>query len=185
MGRPARGAAVTLRRVPALSFRYAQPADVRAVAELVERAYRGPGAQGWTTESHLLVGPRTAQDEVAALVREADSRVVLAESGGALVGCAHVRRSGGGARFGMFAVDPRLQTQGVGRAVLAECERRARDLWGARTMTLGVISLRSELIAWYERRGYVRTGESEPFPFAPERGALRTDFDLVQMRKPL
>jgi ribosomal protein S18 acetylase RimI-like enzyme len=172
--------------VAALTFRYAEPDDVPAVAALVERAYRGPEAeQGWTTESHLLVGPRTALEEVAALVTEADSRFVLGEADGVLVGCAHVRRSGDGAHFGMFAVDPGLQTQGVGRAVLAECERTARELWGARTMTMGVISLRSELIAWYERRGYARTGASEPFPFAPERGALRSDFDLVQLRKAL
>lgn len=172
--------------MPELTFRYAEPTDVPAVAALVERAYRGPEAeQGWTTESHLLVGPRTAEDEVGELVADPDGRFVLAERAGVLVACAHVRRSGDGASFGMFAVDPRLQSQGVGRAVLAECERTARDLWGARTLTMGVISLRAELIAWYERRGYARTGASEPFPFAPVRGALRTDFDLVQLRKTL
>ena len=48
-----------------------------------------------------------------------------------------------------------------------------------------MISLRHELIAWYQRRGFAPTGERNTFPFETATGALRTDFDLVVLQKPL
>ncbi|MGZ4469699.1 MAG: GNAT family N-acetyltransferase [Nocardioidaceae bacterium] len=169
-----------------LVFRYASGDDVPEVVALVERAYRGPEATtGWTTESHLLTGPRTRAAEIERIVATPDSRFVLAESGAVLVGCALVQRVGDGAYFGMFAVDPRRQAGGIGKALLAACEDSARDLWSARAMTMSVISLRADLIEWYVRRGYQRVGTSEPFPFHEASGALRTDFDLVHLSKRL
>jgi ribosomal protein S18 acetylase RimI-like enzyme len=170
-----------------LRTRYADPADVPAVAALIEAAYRGPDAQqGWTTESHLLTGPRTSEAAIAALLADtADSRFLLAELDGRPVACALVQRAGDGAYFGMFAVDPHHQAGGIGRSVLHACEDAARAEWGATTMSMTVISLREELIAWYERRGYARTGARKPFPFHEAAGALRDDFDFVELRKPL
>lgn len=169
-----------------LRFRLAEADDVVAVTALVERAYRGEAATtGWTTETDILTGPRTSEAQVAELVADAGSRFVLAERDGRLVGAALVQRAGDSAYFGMFAVDPREQGSGVGKAVVEACERTARDLWSSTAMTLTVINLRQELIEWYERRGYVRTGRHLPFPFHEASGALRTDFDLMELRKPL
>jgi ribosomal protein S18 acetylase RimI-like enzyme len=172
--------------VPELTFRTATVTDVPAVTALTELAYRGEAAAtGWTTETELLTGPRTSEREVARLVADEGSVFVLAEDGGALVGSALVQRTGDAAYFGMFAVDPRLQGGGVGKALVAACERTARETWGSTAMTMTVISLREELIAWYERRGYRRTGRHLPFPFHEHSGALRTDFDLAELRKDL
>jgi ribosomal protein S18 acetylase RimI-like enzyme len=170
-----------------LRTRYAGAADVPAVAALIEAAYRGPDAQrGWTTESHLLTGPRTNEADIAALLTDAaESRFLLAELDGIPVACALVQRAGDGAYFGMFAVDPHHQAGGIGRSVLLACEDVARVEWGATSMTMTVINLREELIAWYERRGYARTGGRKPFPFHEAVGALRDDFDFVELRKPL
>jgi len=171
------------------TFRTASAADVPAVAALIERAYRGPvAATGWTTETELLTGPRTSEQHVADLAAEPDSRFVLAEADGTLVGSALVQEPeapGEAAYLGMFAVDPAYQGGGVGRAVVDAAERTARELWAAPAVRLTVISLRVELIAWYERRGFVRTGRHLPFPFHEASGALRPDFDLVEMQKPL
>ena len=172
-----------------LTFRTASAADVPAVAALVERAYRGPvAATGWTTETELLTGPRTSNRHVAELVAEPGSRFALAEAASTLVGSALVQAPdtpGGAAYLGMFAVDPGHQGGGVGRAVVAAAERTVRELWAAPAVRLTVISLRAELIEWYERRGFVRTGRHLPFPFHEASGALRTDFDLVEMQKDL
>ena len=48
-----------------------------------------------------------------------------------------------------------------------------------------VISLRHGLIAWYERRGYRRTGASEPFPYGDDRVGvpLRGDLHFVVLEK--
>lgn len=167
-----------------LDFRYATSEDVVGLAALVERAYRGPeAAKGWTTESHLLDGPRTRVGEIERLVADPDSRFVLAESDAVMLGCALVQRAGAGAHFGMFAVDPGRQASGIGKALLAACEDAARDLWAAQTLSMGVISLRPDVIAWYVRRGYQVTGTREPFPFHEASGALREDFHLVHLSK--
>jgi predicted N-acetyltransferase YhbS len=172
-------------------YRYAAPEDAERVAALIERAYRGPEAAGsWASEAHLLTGPRTAIAEIAGLISDHDSRFVLAErsdpmTGDVIVGCALIQKDGDGAYFGMFSVEPALQIAGLGKALLQKCERAARDLWASHSMSMVVISLRHELIEWYARRGYLPTGHREPFPFGPNAGELRRDFDLVELRKPL
>jgi ribosomal protein S18 acetylase RimI-like enzyme len=169
-----------------IDFDFAARADAAAVAALIERAYRGPvAATGWTNESELLIGPRSSLGEVEELIGETGSRFVMARHRGELVGCALIQKLGQGAYFGMFAIDPDRQASGLGKTVIARAETAARELWGATFMRLTVISLRDQLIAWYERRGYINTGFRERFPFETATGALRTDFDLIVLEKPL
>ena len=110
---------------------------------------------------------------------------MLGLEGDRLVGCALIQQYADGAYFGMFAIDPDVQGGGLGKAMLAYCEAAARELWQAAFLRLAVISLRDQLIQWYERRGFVQTGEHETFPFETATGALRTDFDLIVLEKPL
>ena len=74
----------------------------------------------------------------------------------------------------------------MGRALLAKAEDYLRAQ-GASRVRMTVISLRSTLIAWYERRGYRRTGESKPFPYGDERVGvpLRDDLHFVVLDKAL
>ena len=167
-------------------FRFATSADASEVHALIERAYRGSvAATGWTNETELLDGPRSTLDEVNGIIADPQSRFVLAIANGELIASALIRKAGDGAYFGMFAVDPKLQQAGIGKMHIARCEADARRLWNAKFLRLTVISLRDELIGWYERRGFVQTGEREPFPFDEAPGALRTDFDLLVLQKPL
>ena len=169
-----------------LAFRFAGERDVPAIVGLVESAYRGEA--GWTTETHLLDGQRTDAGLVRAAIRQPGSAVLVAEAGGQLVGCCQLeRRPDAEVYFGMFSVRPGGQGQGRGRKILAEAERLARDDWGARTMVMTVLAQRSELIAWYERRGYRRTGEGRPFPYGDPRFGIpkRPDLSFVVLAKPL
>jgi len=160
-------------------FRPAGTADVPAIVALVESAYRGDsGRRGWTTESELLDGRRTDDEAVGELVSRSGSCVLLAESDGQLIASAHVERQGESGYFGMFAVDPDQQGGGLGKAMLAEAERIAREQWHCRTMRMTVIEQRAELIAWYERRGYRRSGEYQPFPYGDERFGIPRRDDL-------
>lgn len=166
-----------------LRFRIAARTDVDAVVALTESAYRGDASRvGWTTEADLLDGQRTDRDEVAALIARDDVRLLLAERGGQLLAsCVVERLSGkhaGDGYFGMFSVRPDAQGNGTGRALLAEAERVAREAWHARAMRMTVIDVRAELIAWYERRGYRRTGEYRPFPYGDARFGIPKRDDL-------
>jgi ribosomal protein S18 acetylase RimI-like enzyme len=171
---------VTTAAETAVTFRVATRDDVPAIVGLVESAYRGDASrEGWTTEADFLDGRRTDEAGVAPLVGDGDSRILLADREGALVACAHLeRRSEKVAYFGMFSVRPDLQGAGVGRAMLAEAERNARDDWRSEEMQMTVISIRDELIAWYERRGYRRTGIHSPFPYGDERFGIPLRDDL-------
>jgi ribosomal protein S18 acetylase RimI-like enzyme len=169
-----------------LAFRFAEEQDVPAIVSLVESAYRGEA--GWTTETHLLDGQRTDAGLVRAAVRGPGRAVLVAEDGGHLAGCCQLeRRLAAEVYFGMFSVQPGRQGQGRGAQILAEAERLARDDWGARTMVLTVLAQRGELIAWYERRGYRRTGESRPFPYDDVRSGIpkRPDLSFVVLSKSL
>lgn len=167
-----------------IAFRAATEADVAAVVALVESAYRGDASRrGWTTEADLLDGQRTDPEGVAELLRRGDCKILLGESGAQLLACAQVEAAPDedGDRigyFGMFSVRPDLQGGGVGRALLAEAERVAREEWGCREMQMTVISVRDELIAWYQRRGYRRTGRYKPFPYGDERFGIPKRDDL-------
>jgi GNAT superfamily N-acetyltransferase len=175
-----------------LRFRAATAADVEAVVALTQSAYRGDASRvGWTTEADLLDGQRTDAREVAGLIANPAVKLLLAEHEGRLLAsCVLERLINGGAcdgYFGMFSVRPEAQGNGTGRALLAEAERIARDEWHARTMRMTVIEVRAELIAWYERRGYHRTGEYRPFPYGDPRFGIpkRDDLRFEWLVKPL
>ena len=170
-----------------LRFSFATGADVPAIVALVERAYRGEASRaGWTTEADLLDGTRTSPDEVAALVARADARIVLAHDGATLVGTVLVTGGADGGYLGMFAIEPTRQAAGLGRALLAEAERVLRDDLGCARARMTVIVHRTELLAWYQRRGWQLTGEREPFPYdAPHPRARRDDLEFVVLAKPL
>ena len=162
-----------------LHFRAATPADLDAIVSLVTSAYRGDTSRaGWTTEADFLDGNRIDREVLRADIERPGSRVLLAERGGELLACAHVSEEDGAGYFGMFSVVPGLQGGGIGKQVLAECERIARDEWRLPAMRMTVIDIRDELIAFYERRGYRRTGILKPFPYGDERFGLPRRDDL-------
>ncbi|MFJ4624726.1 GNAT family N-acetyltransferase [Streptomyces sp. NPDC088812] len=171
-----------------LVFRDATEADVDTLVALVESAYRGESSRaGWTTEADILQGQRTDPEGVLDIVTSPDGLVITAERDGRLVACCQLEHRGDHAYFGLFAVSPTVQGGGLGRTVLAEAERRARTAWGATEMHMTVITVREDLIAWYERRGYRRTGRMTPFPYGDERFGIpqRDDLRFELLVKPL
>lgn len=155
-----------------VEFSLATDADLPAVRALIESAYRGDESRaGWTTEADLVEGPRTTLDELRQILATQGNVFLLArDDDRRLAACAHLQRRGDAAYFGMFAVDPHRQAGGIGNAMLIEAERIARDDWHSARMTMQVIEVREELIRWYERRGYRRTGDALPFPYDVQAG---------------
>ncbi|MFF1422563.1 GNAT family N-acetyltransferase [Streptomyces sp. NPDC058280] len=171
-----------------LTYRDATAADADALVALIESAYRGDSSRtGWTTEADILEGQRTDPKGVLDVIEAPGSRLLVVERDGGLIACCQIEHRGEAAYFGMFAVRPGLQGAGLGRVIIAAAERIACETWGVRQMQMTVITAREELIAWYERRGYRRTGKLFPFPYGDERFGLpqRDDLKFELLVKPL
>ncbi|MBE2211757.1 MAG: GNAT family N-acetyltransferase [Xanthomonadaceae bacterium] len=171
-----------------LTFRHATPADIPMLVALVTSAYRGDASRaGWTTEADLLDGLRIDADRIAIDIERPHSVILLGESDGDTVACAHVAVEDGAGYFGMFSVRPDLQGHGIGKLMLLEAERIARDELQQDAMRMTVIDVRDELIDYYARRGYRRTGIYKPFPYGDERFGIpkRPDLRFEVLEKPL
>ena len=61
-----------------------------------------------------------------------------------------------------------------------------RVVWMLAALRMTVIDVRDELIAWYERRGYRRTGIRKPFPYGDTRFGVprRDDLRFEVLEKP-
>jgi predicted N-acetyltransferase YhbS len=168
----------------------ATASDVPAVHALVESAYRGEAArQGWTHEADLVAGQRTDLATLAAIVADPAQRLLVhREADGRITGSVVVARAGDNVAYlGMLSVAPDRQAGGLGRALIVAAEAQARAAFGAASMEMTVIASRRELVAYYQRRGYVLTGERRPFPYHdPSVGQpLRDDLEFVVLVKSL
>ena len=172
------------------SLRSATFSELPALSELVNSAYRGDSSRvGWTTEADLLGGQRTDVDSLRAQLGAADSALLVAEAdGGGFLGCVFLERAASGdAYLGMLTVVPRAQGAGLGKAILAQAEQYVAREWGATSVTMTVIAQREDILAWYARRGYRDTGETQPFPYGDPRFGLprRRDLFFRVLRKSL
>jgi ribosomal protein S18 acetylase RimI-like enzyme len=162
----------------------ATPADVPALAHLINRAYRSEAAHaGWTTEGHLLDGPRIDEGSLQAMLAAPHATLLKAEAAaGTLAGCVYLEQQAKTLYFSMLAVAPEAQAQGIGQLLLGEVEAYTRR-HNCNLIKMSVLSTRSELLAWYERRGYHRTGASEPFPATTRFGRPRQPLTLLTLEK--
>ncbi len=146
-------------------FRHATSNDTTTIVSLVNRSYRGDSSRlGWATEADLLSGKRIDRTELSQLLNDTNSLILIAHNKASILAVIHAHRENNSVHFGLFAVEPTLQTNGIGKSLLAYAESEVCRRWGVSTAFMEVITHRSELIAYYERRGYVRTGEIVAFP---------------------
>ncbi|MGZ5009854.1 MAG: GNAT family N-acetyltransferase [Methylobacter sp.] len=151
------------------SISKAEIQDAEQIAALVNSAYRGEfSKQGWTTEADLVMGRRTETDEIERLIATDDSMFLLCKVEAQLIGSVHLQKQADQVYLGMLAVRPPLQGRGVGKQLLFAAEQAAQRTWAVNKLVMSVIESRSELIAFYQRSGYRRTGVSKAFPLKPE-----------------
>ena len=163
--------------------------DLEELAAFVNAVYRGPGAQaGWTTEAAYIAGQRTDPDKLREGLKKPGAVVLLLrDEAGALEGCVWLEPAHEGCwHLGMLSVRVDLQDKGVGRRVMAGAEAYVRAQ-GAEWLEMTVINIRDSLIAYYERRGFARTGEVRAFPYGDDRFGtpLRDDLAFVVLEKRL
>ncbi|SHM15353.1 GNAT family N-acetyltransferase [Hymenobacter psychrotolerans] len=172
--------------VPLLRISFAVQADIPALAALVNRAYRGEASrQGWTTEADLLDGQRTDEADLQQHLTAPGATFLLAhDAAGHLLGSVYLKNQHPDLYLGMLAVEPARQAHGGGRQLLAAAEAHARQL-GCTSILISVISVRRELLAWYERHGFQETGETTAFPTDTRFGIPHQKLELSLLRKEL
>ena len=170
-----------------LLFYKADKQDAESLTTLINSAYRGEISRiGWTTEADLLDGRRTDIEEVLSLITDNDSMFIVCKTDSALQGSIHLHDTEEGVHIGMFAVNPTLQGCGIGKALLQAAELAAQKTWSANRFVMEVILCRQELIAFYERRGYRRTGINTAFPLNSSVWTPKvSDLALVILEKTL
>lgn len=159
--------------------------DVPALVKLINSAYRGEASkQGWTTEADLLKGELRTDDSVLHSLLQNKDAVILknVEVDGTITGCVYLHKQDRGLYLGMLTVSPSLQGGGIGKKILAAADDFASQNKCSHIF-MNVISLRSELIAWYERHGYYKTEERKPFPNDQRFGMPTQPLEFIIMER--
>jgi GNAT superfamily N-acetyltransferase len=150
-----------------IRFKTATNQNAQEIANLVNSAYRGEySQQGWTTEASLLGGQRTDAESLQRLIDSPLNQIEIAYEGESqsIIGSVHlIQEIPDTLYFGMLTVEPRAQAKGLGKIILKHVENIALR-YGLKRIRFTVIPNRTELVAFYQRRGFNATGKSEPFP---------------------
>ena len=83
----------------------------------------------------------------------------------------------------MLTVCPELQGSGLGKKIIKAAEQYAAEQ-NCNAIEMTVISVRSELIEWYERQDYHDTGKRSPFPDDP-LSIQKKPLEFITMEKTL
>ena len=159
--------------------------DIPALVTLINSAYRGEAStKGWTTEAYLLKGDqRTNKEELQKLIGTSNAVMLkYINEGGELTGCVYLKQNSHCIYLGMLTVSPLAQSQGIGKKLLAEAENYTRKM-NCNAINMTVISVRDELINWYQRHGYQPTGETKPFPVDHQFGIPSQPLEFIVLEK--
>src|SRR6266496_5573929 len=158
-------------RGSAISVRIAGREDTARITTIINSAFLE--AEGFFVETNRI-DLKNVHDFLET------GNFLLAESDGTVHGCVYVEPRDDRAYLGLLAVDPALQHSGLGSVLMNAAEEYCRGL-GASFMDIKIVNLRRELPAFYQKRGYVKTGTS-PFP---QDVQTKLPCHFVEMSKPL
>lgn len=160
--------------------------EVQSLFKLVNSAYRGETSRkGWTTEADLLDGIRIDEEELLRLIEKEESKLFIYIEKNQILGCINLEQKENELYLGMLTVTPELQGKGIGKKLLQYAENYGRTNKFDR-IEMTVITQRTELIDWYIRHGYNKTGEKRPFPMNnPRFGEPTTHLEFIVLRKNL
>jgi ribosomal protein S18 acetylase RimI-like enzyme len=159
--------------------------DIPSLVALMNSAYRGEGSKkGWTTEADLLDGDlRTDEVSLNKLINEPGVIFLKhVNENNIIEGCVFLQVKEDQLYLGMLSVSPEIQAKGIGKQLMTAATMYARDK-KCTSIFMKVISVRDELIAWYERQGYRKTGATEPFPSDNRFGIPTRPLKFVIMEK--
>jgi ribosomal protein S18 acetylase RimI-like enzyme len=165
-------------------FKIATSADIDKLIPLVNSAYRGEASKkGWTTEANIIQGEsRVDAVSLQEMLNDPNAVILTYRNENEILGCVYLQKQNTDLYLGMFSVNPELQGSGIGKKLLNAAEEHARNK-GCNAIVMTVISVRHELIAWYERNGYHDTGERKPFPDDEKFGKPLQPLTFIVLKK--
>jgi ribosomal protein S18 acetylase RimI-like enzyme len=160
--------------------------DVDKLEVLINSAYRGEDSKkGWTTEANLLEGKRIDAEGVIQLIKEQDAVILkCVDDAGVIVGSVYLKQNNDKMYLGLLTVSPSLQNAGIGKKILKASEDYAIEK-NCTAIEMRVITVRHELISWYERHGYYDTGKRIPFPPEQSLSVQLQPIEFIIMEKKL
>jgi predicted GNAT family N-acyltransferase len=170
-----------------LTFRLAEVIDIPLLVDLINKSYRDQQGRSWTTEIEFVKGLRITEDQLRQQLELSNSVLLIGEiDPSKIVACIGLAFQNNTVEIGTFCTDPDIQNMKVGRCVLEYAERFAlQQESGLASAIMYVLDVRSELIAYYERRGYVKTGSEQPYPLEAGVGEPLLPIKLIEMKKDL
>ena len=172
-----------------LKFRKASTDDFSQLISLINRAYREDYGQSWTNEAEFVAGLRIDEQQLRAAFENENFHLYLAEIDHDLtslrvVACIGLVFNQNEVEIGTFCVDPIFQNTGIGKTVLSFAEQQALLLQPElNKYVMYVLDVRSELLAYYQRRGYQQTELKIPYPLEANVGQPLRHIELQQMLK--
>jgi len=161
--------------------------DIPALEKLLNGAYRGEDSKkGWTSEADLLQGELRTDAETLHRLMQTPEAVFLKyiNEQNVIEGCVFLQKQESKLYLGMLSVSPLVQAKGIGKQLMFEGEAYSRKQ-NCSSIFMKVISVRDELVAWYERKGYHKTGRTEPFPRDDRFGVPTQPLEFIIMEKKL
>ncbi|RJE69948.1 acetyltransferase [Acinetobacter sp. JS678] len=170
-----------------LNFRLSSFADIPQLVDLINKSYRKQQGRSWTTELEWVKGLRITEHQLEEQLQLRNSTLLIAETEfSKIVACIGLTFENSQVEIGTFCTDPQVQNMRVGRSVLEYAEQYAlKEDPHLTNAVMYVLDIRSELIAYYERRGYVKTGNEQPYPVEANVGVPKVPIKLVEMKKDL
>ncbi|MGE5519149.1 MAG: GNAT family N-acetyltransferase [Candidatus Dadabacteria bacterium] len=168
------------------SISIATSTDVPQLVNLVNSAYRGERSRkGWTSEADLLDGIRTDIEAMEEMLQLKNAVILkYVDESQKIAGCVYLQKEREKLYLGMLTVNPTIQGKGIGKKLLQSSENYAKEN-DCSSIIMTVISVREELIRWYESKGYYNTGEKKPFPDDPRFGIPKQPLQFIVMKKDL
>ena len=147
-------------------------------------ADRAQSERSWTTEKAFVDGIRITNEQLSGDLSRSNFKLFIGENEqGLLVACIGLSFDHNSVEIGTFAIDSSIQNLGYGKQMLNYVEVYvAQSCMDVRDLIM-VLDVRSELIAYYQRRGYQITGHTAPYPVNANVGRPLVPIQLIEMKK--
>ncbi|MFW2075306.1 GNAT family N-acetyltransferase [Acinetobacter gerneri] len=173
-----------------MKYRFALNNDIPNLVRLINNAYRNNIDKSWTNETQYVSGSRITQDQLFEELNKPGFLLMVIEGPDTrskqLIACIGITFYETYAEIGTFCIDSSFQQAGIGKTLLGRAEQFLQIYnSNIKAINMYVLNVREELIQYYERRGYKKTGLIEDYPLDANLGMPLLDLNLIEMQKTL